>query len=535
MRQKIIVLRGSARTPPRTPGQQIVPFEELRQRILRGEVLKLLLAYQEARLWTNRLDMLSRPLLSALFVRLLSRRAAWIEDDQGVNRRVTTALLAGAFAHLIRDLLGRPALFARIRRELDALERCGTCLGSMGFAALPPVYLRTDLIFGLRAGGSVGHIAGVLNNLEAFTAPPVFFTTDAIPTVDPGIETHIVLPSGRFLDFNQLPLLHFNHDFLRGAEACLQGRAIGFVYQRYSLNNYAGLALARRKGVPFVLEYNGSELWVSRNWGSPLKYEALADRIERLNLRSADLVVVISKPLRNELEVRGIDPGKILVNPNGVDPERYSPAVDGTAIRAKYHFEQKTVIGFIGTFGRWHGAEVLVEAFGRLLEQRPDLRGYVRLLMIGDGNTMPLVRACVERLGGGDVCVLTGSVAQQEGPAHLAACDILAAPHVPNADGTPFFGSPTKLFEYMAMGKGIVASDLDQIGEVLHHDETAWLVRPGDVASLAEGLLVLIGDGPLRERLGRAARDEVVARYTWAEHTRRIVEKLKELCTARRV
>ena len=126
--------------------------------------------------------------------------------------------------------------------------------------------------------------------------------------------------------------------------------------------------------------------------------------------------------------------------------------------------------------------------------------------------------------------MLTGAVAQEAGPAHLAACDILVAPHVPNADGTPFFGSPTKLFEYMAMGKGIVASDLDQIGEVLRHDETAWLVRPGDVASLVEGLLALIGDPGLRDRLGRAAREAAVARHSWSEHTRRIVHTLEERC-----
>jgi len=172
----------------------------------------------------------------------------------------------------------------------------------------------------------------------------------------------------------------------------------------------------------------------------------------------------------------------------------------------------------------------LAEAFGRLLAKRPDLRDRLRLLMIGDGNTMPQVRECVARHAMEDVCVLTGSVPQEDGPAHLAACDILAAPHVPNPDGTPFFGSPTKLFEYMAMGKGIVASDLDQIGEVLRDGETARMVRPGDPAALADGLLDLLEDASLRERLGRSAREEVVSKHTWEEHTRRIVGKLQERC-----
>src|SRR4029453_10185209 len=108
-----------------------------------------------------------------------------------------------------------------------------------------------------------------------------------------------------------------------------------------------------------------------------------------------------------------------------------------------------------------------------------------------------------------------------------AACDILASPHVPNADGTPFFGSPTKLFEYMAMGKGIVASDLEQIGEILHHDQTAWLVKPGDPASLMEGLKRLIDDAGLRQRLGEGARSEVVQQFTWRAHTQHIITALQ--------
>ena len=129
-----------------------------------------------------------------------------------------------------------------------------------------------------------------------------------------------------------------------------------------------------------------------------------------------------------------------------------------------------------------------------------------------------------------DVCVRTGLVPQEEGPGYLAACDLLVAPHVPNADGTPFFGSPTKLYEYMAMGKGIVASALGQIAEVLEHDRTAWLVTPGSPESLAAGLKTLIDDPAHCARLGAAARDTAVSRHSWRRHTTRIVEALLERC-----
>jgi glycosyltransferase involved in cell wall biosynthesis len=153
-------------------------------------------------------------------------------------------------------------------------------------------------------------------------------------------------------------------------------------------------------------------------------------------------------------------------------------------------------------------------------------RERVRLLMIGDGPQMDATRAIIERSGLADIVTFTGRTRQDDGPTYLAACDVLVSPHVPNPDGTPFFGSPTKLFEYMAVGKAIVASRLDQIGEVLSDDHTAVLVPPGDVTALAEALRQLIDDQPRRARLGAAAREAAVAEHTWLEHTRRILEKL---------
>ena len=82
-------------------------------------------------------------------------------------------------------------------------------------------------------------------------------------------------------------------------------RRPAFVYQRYSLNNYTALKLARAYAVPFVLEYNGSEIWVNRHWGNALKYQALSARIEWLNLVAADLIVVVSKAMQDELVSRG--------------------------------------------------------------------------------------------------------------------------------------------------------------------------------------------------------------------------------------
>jgi glycosyltransferase involved in cell wall biosynthesis len=304
---------------------------------------------------------------------------------------------------------------------------------------------------------------------------------------------------------------------------------VSFVYQRYALYNTSGPELALRLKAPLVLEYNGSEVWIARNWGRPLVYERLARRIEDAVLSAADLVVVVSRTIRDELVARGVAPARVLVNPNGVDPERYSPSVGGEAVRRRLGLEGKRVLGFIGTFGRWHGAEVLADAFAALVARRPEWRQSLRLLMAGDGLTRPEVERRLRAHGVADLAVLTGTIPQEDGPAHLAACDVLVSPHVPNADGSPFIGSPTKVFEYMAMGRGIVASRLGQIGEVLRHEETALLVEPDDAQATAAACERLLDDPSLALRLGRMARASVLAHHTWTEHTRRIVEALRDV------
>jgi glycosyltransferase involved in cell wall biosynthesis len=89
--------------------------------------------------------------------------------------------------------------------------------------------------------------------------------------------------------------------------------------------------------------------------------------------------------------------------------------------------------------------------------------------------------------------------------------------------GSPFFGSPTKLFEYMAMGKAIAASSLDQIADVLVHERTALLVRPGDPRELAEAIQRLAADAQLRIELGRNAREASLAHHTWRQNAMRVL------------
>ncbi len=120
--------------------------------------------------------------------------------------------------------------------------------------------------------------------------------------------------------------------------------------------------------------------------------------------------------------------------------------------------------------------------------------------------------------------IFTGAIPHQYVRAYLDAADILVSPHVPMPGNYPFFGSPTKLFEYMAMGKAIAASALDQIAEVLEDGKTALLVAPGDSVELVAAIQHLAADPRLRAELGRNARATALARHTWRQNAGRVLD-----------
>jgi glycosyltransferase involved in cell wall biosynthesis len=496
-------------------------------------------AIQARRLFPGPVRGIYHPNIQAISYRDVLELYLWISGMRGWRwdnlQGNSSAPLSPAsnLRNIARDLFFWPIYYLRQNNLAKSLANTSCRQHNLG-SNRSLLFLRTDHWFEVKSGGSVAHLAGVITGFRKLNYRVQVVSSDSLPGVTENKEFYRCPPI--YLEgcnLPNMPELFYNRQLLEAIAKEWHRWSPGFIYQRYSLGNYTGVALKNLYEVPFICEYNGSFPWIARHWaGSRLFHERLLTRIELLNLKAADVVVVVSQAMKDELQGRGIRADKLLVNPNGVDPEKYAPGINGRQIRQKYQLDGKTVIGFIGTFGKWHGAEVLAQAYGEFLRQYPAYGERVRLLMIGDGPTLPQVRAHLIRHQALQSSVLTGLIPQEEGPAYLASCDILVSPHVANPDGTPFFGSPTKLFEYMAMGKGILASDLEQIGEVLQHGKTAWLVRPGDAEALCQGLKALIDNEVLRNSLGEAARRKVIAEYTWKAHTHRIIEKLHERCAS---
>jgi glycosyltransferase involved in cell wall biosynthesis len=363
-------------------------------------------------------------------------------------------------------------------------------------------------------GGAISHIRGFLYALKAAGTTCRVFSGTAL--AQDAFENEIIAAAGRRCFFSGAAMLSYNFEFARGVQKYLGSEAPGFLYQRHFPFSIAGALLSRRLKVPLILEYNGSEAWIANYW-DPNPLRNWIRMCEEVMLRCAARIVVVSEALKSDLLDRGIQPERIRVNPNGVDASYFYPGCGRTRGRKELDIKpDEVLVGFVGSFSLWHGIEILQQAIIKLSSLSPPCR--LRFVLMGNGLLHAEMRSALAAYEISGEVIFTGPLPHDKVAEYLDASDILVSPHIPMPDGSRFFGSPTKLFEYMAMGKGIVASRLEQLAEVLEHDQTAWLVTPGDVDELAEAILGLAHDPAKRQALGAAARRAAIERHSWTQN-----------------
>lgn len=295
---------------------------------------------------------------------------------------------------------------------------------------------------------------------------------------------------------------------------CREGRP-ALIYERYALYNAAAVVVGRLTGTPVVLEVNETAGVDRTRQGKRLAMPWLARWIERRLFRAAGGVVVVSGYLREYVERAGVAPARVRVTPNAVDAERFDPArVDGGAVRRRCGLEGGTVVGFAGSFTKWHGLDLLLRAASILAPEFPELR----LLLVGDGARRMKAEELAAELGLSERVCFPGKVPHAAMPEYLAAMDVGVMP------ASNVYGSPMKVFEYLAMGRPAVAPRYGPLEEAITHGEDGFLFRPNDVEDLASCLQLLLRDAGLRDTLGRAAREKVLRRHQWIHNARAVLD-----------
>ena len=295
---------------------------------------------------------------------------------------------------------------------------------------------------------------------------------------------------------------------------------LAFVWQRHDLFHTAGFELARARGVPIVLFVDAPLVWEARKWGvrRPGWGKLLELAGERPQLRAADLVACVSDEVADELKARGVPEDRLVVTPCSVDLRAFTPETSGETARRRYGLEGKFVVGWLGSFRRFHGVELALQAAARLQDRLPDLA----LLLVGDGLERPRTERLAHELGLRNV-VFTGTVSYAEVVDHIAAMDVSL---VLDRGEQGFHYSPLKLREYMACGKAVIGPRVGELPRVLGDEEEGVLIEPGDPEALAAAISSLHDDLPRRQRLGSAARAKVEKEWSWDRQLERVFDAL---------
>jgi glycosyltransferase involved in cell wall biosynthesis len=219
--------------------------------------------------------------------------------------------------------------------------------------------------------------------------------------------------------------------------------------------------------------------------------------------RGATRVIAVSHAVKEHLVAHGMDPGKIDVVYNGVDPARYFlPCTREEAKRRLGLPEDAPLVGVVAHLTAKKGHAVFLEAFGSIAAKHPDARA----LLLGDGDERPTLAAQVKRLGLSERVIFAGF--HRDVLPYYAALDVVALPSIEGE------GLPRALLEGGLLGRAGIGTRLSGVPEILRDGETGFIVPIGDAGAMAERLDTLLGDAALRDRMGAAARDYVAATFT---------------------
>ncbi len=284
-----------------------------------------------------------------------------------------------------------------------------------------------------------------------------------------------------------------------------------FIYERYCLFSTAGVRAARALNIPSIVEVN-SPLLPEQQRYRKLELVAEAQAVEREVFTTADAVATVSDEVCCYVASRGAPKNRTFVVSNGVDTKRFHPDIEPIQTTAE---SERFVVGFVGSLKPWHGIEVLLRAFRIVVQQNKN----VHLLIVGDGPLRQWVEGFVSGAGIEDNVTMTGWVSYRQLPSLIQSMSVAVAPY-PELEN--FYFSPLKLYEYMALGKPVIASDVGQIKQIINDRDNGILIKPGDATALASRIAYLVNDSSSCAKLGACARESVLNR-TWINNAQRVL------------
>lgn len=280
-------------------------------------------------------------------------------------------------------------------------------------------------------------------------------------------------------------------------------------------NGVAAAIASIQSGTPLIYEIRG--LWHVTRASKESSYKNnedynLCEKLELQACNQASTIIALTSGIKNWLVERGVDSCKIEVVPNGVDINCFTNPTKTIFDKTN----KKLCVGYIGSFVKYEGLELIVEA-AKILKEK----GYkFEVLLVGDGETYSQINKKVSYFGLENEITLTGRVPFSQVDDLYNKIDILVYPRLPVE--VCELVSPLKPFEAMYKSKAIIASDVDAQKEFIEDGVNGILHIKGNVNSIVEKLELLLNSSELRNSLGVNAHNWVISNRKWPDMAIRI-------------
>jgi glycosyltransferase involved in cell wall biosynthesis len=298
------------------------------------------------------------------------------------------------------------------------------------------------------------------------------------------------------------------------------------------VNGMVVRAVAEALDIPWVYEVRGqlADTWAATRAPEARdseKYRLFQDRETDL-MGDADLVVTLGDAMKANILAAGIPGEKIIIAPNAVGGAfLQQPAGAADARRELGLEEDGYYIGTVSSLVAYEGINDLIEAYTLIARKRPD----VRLLIVGDGVSKPLLQAQARQSGFSDRIIFTGRVPQERAVGYHRALDVFVVPRR-DLEVTRSV-TPLKPVEALACARPVVASRLPALMEIVTDGVNGLLANAEDSHDIALKLESLINSEELRTRLGRAGRQDVLDKRTWRANALSLTTAYERLLVAR--
>jgi PEP-CTERM/exosortase A-associated glycosyltransferase len=293
-----------------------------------------------------------------------------------------------------------------------------------------------------------------------------------------------------------------------------------------SLNGAACLKYCRTHKIPLVYEIRAfwEDAAVDRGAfaeGS-LKYR-LRQRHETSIVKKADAVIAICEGIKKDLLNRGISEKKIHVVHNGVDHSLFQPLDKDVTLKAEFGLQDKTIIGFIGSFFHFEGIQDLINAMPAIIEKNKN----TVLLLVGGGQEDDNLRKLSRENGLENIVHFTGRVPHDQVSRYYSIIDLLVYPRIRKR--ITELVTPLKPLEAMAMEKAVLMSDVGGLQELAAGKGEAVFFKAGDISDLTEKCLDLCADSEKRKLMGKNARQKMISKWGWDKRAESDISLYKKI------